>query len=1315
MANYQWRVNGGAFDLVTDWRDTSTGADPAITLPGLGDDASFSGTGGTVTGTGDVTQLAFYAGSWTLGGRFTAGDVFMLSPVALSAGTTLTLTGTAGAATALPYGGLLNATVTLTGATLDSAGATLTIGALYAAVDPGGVGVTVQGGSTVTTLGTTVGSGTAATLTVTGAGSSFTVLSNTALNTSTQTSGILSLGAVGQGSSGNGTLVVTDAGTVEVGYALNVGVGAGSIGSVTVSDGGVLTLDGLNNVVAQGTGSAGSLTIGAGGTLKVSAAAQSVSYALAIGQGAASGTTAAAVGTVTVQGTGALLDLNGNGAIIGATGTGTLDILDGSVAEFGTPNPSGTASLSIGRAGTGTVDVSGAGAQLTLTGAFYAGRATGSSGTVTVEDGAALTEVTSPIPGSVVLGGGGSVNGAFATGGSGGLTVQSGATATIADTVIVGENGASGTVTVSDAALSLGSRLLLGDGTTAPGGSGTLLVEAGGTLTDTAAATGTPQLVLGVSVATTGSATVTGAGSLVDMGLDGITLGSAGSGTLVVEDGGAVTAASGDPGYESALNIGLNSGSTGGLTVTGAGSSVDAAGTVSIGRAGTATLTVDDGASFTGGAAATATVVGQVIGIGMATPLTYPDGTAEIAYFGGTGTADILHGSTLTSHDAIDVGRNGSTGSLVVANASLAEAAGAIDIGSGTDRTGGNGTVTVESGATLRSDGPHVATLASIDLGVDTGTNGSLTATGAGSLVDAGGDRIDIGLAGTGTLLVEAGAHATAGDTLYASPGTEAGFSVGSGSGSGTATIDGAGSRLDVDGVLTIAGTGSAAGGTGSLVVSDGGVVTGTALTLWAGGTVNVDAQSLLEIGTGALTGTGLVVQSGATLTAHGGTITGSVQNAGTLLDDGALQVTGDLSGGGTLSLGGGRTEIGGTLTEGVTFTAAAALTLHHLSGAVSVTTAGLGASVTLAGITGATVSGHTVGAAGGSLVFDSLGAGSDLVMSTDSAGDSVVTVDAAPCYCPGTLIRTGGAPVPVERLAAGDRVATLFGGLQRIRWIGRRHYAGRFIAGQVLMLPVCIARGAIADGVPSRDLVVSPGHAIYLDGALVPAWLLVNGRTITQAASVASVTYIHIELDEHEVIFAEDCPAESFLDEGSRAWFETARDPGHRAPPCACAPRLEDGFALQAIQARLAARAGLPAVAARRGALAGYVDAAGPLIVSGWAQGPWAAGGAGVSGHPGRWPPGAARAGQPLPRRSAAGRDRQRAAQLHGGATGRARRRGPGLPDGRRRRAADDRRGARLGGLNAPRRARAGGRRRLSAGRHPRSGGPPRGRPAPG
>ncbi len=188
--------------------------------------------------------------------------------------------------------------------------------------------------------------------------------------------------------------------------------------------------------------------------------------------------------------------------------------------------------------------------------------------------------------------------------------------------------------------------------------------------------------------------------------------------------------------------------------------------------------------------------------------------------------------------------------------------------------------------------------------------------------------------------------------------------------------------------------------------------------------------------------------------------------------------------------------------------------------------------------------------------------------------------ITGAPCYAAGTRIATANGYVAVEDLKICDAVLTLHAGFRRIKWIGTRSYAAPF-ANHAKVLPIRIKAGALETGVPVRDLYVSPGHAICIDGVLVHAQRLVNGVSIIQVPYVETITYFHIELESHEIIFAENCPAETFMGEVFRAQFHNAAEyarlyPDSRAPAQMCLPRLDSGFQLLAIQRRIAARAGI-------------------------------------------------------------------------------------------------------------------------------------------
>jgi hypothetical protein len=222
--------------------------------------------------------------------------------------------------------------------------------------------------------------------------------------------------------------------------------------------------------------------------------------------------------------------------------------------------------------------------------------------------------------------------------------------------------------------------------------------------------------------------------------------------------------------------------------------------------------------------------------------------------------------------------------------------------------------------------------------------------------------------------------------------------------------------------------------------------------------------------------------------------------------------------------------------------------------------------------------------------------------MMSAAGGNTTIDLSPAPCFCKGTRIATARGNRRVEALRIGDLVKTARGEFKPIRWIGTRSYDARFIAGNHLALPVRIRRHALGWNVPSRDLYVSPDHALCEGGVLVHAWRYINGVSITQAPAQGQVEYFHIELDRHETIFANNTPVESFLDTGCRDRFHNARTAPWAAPMTPCLPRVEDGYYLARLKARIDARAGIAPVRQMPGALRGNIDETGPRL-TGWAQ----------------------------------------------------------------------------------------------------------------
>jgi hypothetical protein len=279
------------------------------------------------------------------------------------------------------------------------------------------------------------------------------------------------------------------------------------------------------------------------------------------------------------------------------------------------------------------------------------------------------------------------------------------------------------------------------------------------------------------------------------------------------------------------------------------------------------------------------------------------------------------------------------------------------------------------------------------------------------------------------------------------------------------------------------------------------------------------------------------------------------------ILDAGTIDFNGGTVSAGNITLNGGLVT-GGTI-------------VLNASGTFGLGGASIVADETLAlGASGYSItSGPTAVLATGA--FTLVDAGSLNTDSGDSGGSGFVTV--AECFARDTRIATPRGETPVEDLRVGDRVLLASGVPAPITWIGRRRIDCDRHPKPHSVWPVCIERGAFGGGLPHRDLFLSPDHAVFADGVLIPVKHLVNDRTIRQVPR-AAVEYSHIELPRHAIMLAEGLTVESYLDIGKRDSFSAGRGVTVLHPDFAsrvweaagCAPLVLGGPELAAVRRRL-------------------------------------------------------------------------------------------------------------------------------------------------
>ena len=150
------------------------------------------------------------------------------------------------------------------------------------------------------------------------------------------------------------------------------------------------------------------------------------------------------------------------------------------------------------------------------------------------------------------------------------------------------------------------------------------------------------------------------------------------------------------------------------------------------------------------------------------------------------------------------------------------------------------------------------------------------------------------------------------------------------------------------------------------------------------------------------------------------------------------------------------------------------------------------------------------------------------------------ITTTAGPqpiCFVHGTMIATLRIERAVEDLEIGELVMTRDNGPQAISWIGKLKMSGNTPAH---LLPIRIKANALGNGLPKRDLLVSPQHRILVSDwraellfgeseVLVAAKHLVNDDDIRVATDLSGFEYYHILFESHQTVFSEGIPSESF------------------------------------------------------------------------------------------------------------------------------------------------------------------------------------------
>ncbi|MDG1530309.1 MAG: Hint domain-containing protein [Paracoccaceae bacterium] len=147
---------------------------------------------------------------------------------------------------------------------------------------------------------------------------------------------------------------------------------------------------------------------------------------------------------------------------------------------------------------------------------------------------------------------------------------------------------------------------------------------------------------------------------------------------------------------------------------------------------------------------------------------------------------------------------------------------------------------------------------------------------------------------------------------------------------------------------------------------------------------------------------------------------------------------------------------------------------------------------------------------------------------------------DTVTCFSAGTLIQTLMGPRQINSIEAGDLVETS-SGLSPVVWVGHRHITSEELFENPKLRPVRITAGAMGNGLPKRDLIVSRQHRMLVQSKIAERMfgtkeVLISAIKLTALPgifvdeTIANVDYFHLLFDHHKVVFAEGAPSESLF-----------------------------------------------------------------------------------------------------------------------------------------------------------------------------------------